>query len=182
MNLKPRTASALDVRCSMLDVRCSPTRAFTLIECLVYMAVLFIVIGVGYVAMYKSMDSSAGFRRNATDISQTLKAGEHWREDIRNASGPIHVENAGENQIVLHIPQPQAEVDYQFSSNNVSRRVVGRDWTPVLEHVKNSSFIADHRQTVACWRWEIELVTYSKSPSKTRPLFTFIAVPSAHTP
>ncbi len=164
----------------MFDVRRSHSaHAFTLIECLVYMSVLFVFIGLGYVAMYKSMDSSAGFRRSAADMAQALKTGEHWREDIRNATGPIRVENAG-NEIILHIPQPQTEVDYQFSSNNISRRIGQQDWTTVLEHVQNSNFFDDRRQTVTAWRWEVELQNYRKLPSRTRPLFTFVAVPPVH--
>ena len=165
----------------MLDVRCSPrSGAFTLIECLVYMSVLFIFLELGYMATYKSMNASAGFHRSAADISRTLKVGESWREDIRNANGPIRVENIADNEIILHVPQPQAEIAYQISSNNISRRVGQQDWTTVLEHVQHSSFAPDHRQTVTAWRWEIELAKYSKAPSNTRPLFTFVAVPPAH--
>lgn len=147
---------------------------------MVYMSVLFVFIGLGYVAMYKSMDASTGFRRSAADISQALNTGERWREDIRHANGPIRVENAGDNEITLHIPQPQTEVDYQFSSNNVSRRAGQQDWTTVLEHVQNSNFLADRRQTVTAWRWELELEKYRKEPSRTRPFFTFVAVPPVH--
>ncbi len=152
--------------------------AFTLIECLVYMAMLFLIIGMGFAAMYRSMNASAGLRHNADDISRTLKAGERWREDIRQAVRPITVEHAGDNTIFLHIPQAQSEVTYRFSTNTVSRRAGNQDWTPFLEAVRASDFIADQRTKVTAWRWEVELQLYRKRISSTRPLFTFISTPS----
>jgi len=149
---------------------------FTLIETLVYMSMLFVILGMGYLAMYKSMDASTGLRRNATDITRAVEAGEHWREDVRDATQPIRLEPVGENETVLHIPQAQAEVTYLYSSNSISRRVGQGDWFPVLEHVKTAQFVADQRQKVSAWRWELELEHYRKSTTRTRPLFTFVAV------
>lgn len=152
-------------------------RGYTLIELLVYISVAFLILELGYAAMYKSMDASAGLRRNANDISSALSAGEHWRDDVRHATAPLRVEKIREDETVLHIPQHQGEVAYRFSANAVARRTGGGDWTPVLEHVKDSEFLADQRQKALAWRWEVELQSYRKAMTRMRPLFTFIAVP-----
>ncbi len=151
---------------------------FTLIECLAYMAVLFVIIGMGYAAMYRSMNASAGLRHNTDDISRTLKAGERWREDIREAVRTITVETAGDNTSLLHIPQARGEVTYRFSSNSVSRRTGQQDWMPFLDAVRASAFVADQRSKATAWRWEVELQPYRKRITSMRPLFTFIATPS----
>ena len=152
---------------------------YTLIEMLVYMSVAFLILAFASAAMYKSMDASAGIRRNANDISAALSAGERWREDVRLATAPLRVEKISEDETILHIPQLQGEVAYRFASNAVARRTGGGDWTPVLEHVKGSDFVADQRQKALAWRWELELQSYRKAMTRMRPLFTFIAVPTA---
>jgi hypothetical protein len=154
-------------------------RAFTLIELLVYMSMLFVILGLGYMAMYRSMDASSGLRRNASDIVRALNAGERWREDIRSATQPIRLEHAGEQEIVLHIPLANGEVSYRFSDNSVSRRVAQGDWMPALENVKASNFISDPRKNVTAWRWELELQPHRKSLARLRPLFTFLAAPTS---
>lgn len=153
-------------------------RGYTLIEMLVYMSVAFLILGFAYAAMYKSMDASAGIRRNASDISSALSAGERWRDDVRHATAPLRVEKISEDETILHIPQYQGEAAYRFSSNEVARRSGGGDWTPVLEHVKDSDFVADQRQKTLAWRWEVELQSYRKAMTRMRPLFVFIAAPT----
>lgn len=154
-----------------------PQEAFTLIETLVYMSMLVILITLGYAAMYKSMDASTGLRRNASDITQALDAGERWREDVRPATQPLRVEQTND-ETLLHIPQASFEVTYRFASNNVSRRVGSAEWSPALEHVNTSTFLSDPRQKVTAWKWEIELQPYRKSLTRLHPLFTFLAVPT----
>src|SRR5689334_14852610 len=67
-------------------------KAFTLIELLVYMSMLLVIIALGYTALYRSMDASTGLRRNASDITHALNAGERWREDVRAATRPLRIE------------------------------------------------------------------------------------------
>ena len=150
---------------------------YTLIEMLVYMGVAFLILGLSSAAMYRSMDASAGLRRNATDISSTLSAGERWRDDVRHAAGPLHVEKNADGETVLHIPQQHGEIVYGLSTNVVTRQVAAGSWTPVLEHVKASDFVTDQRGKVLAWRWEVELLPYRKAMTRTRPLFTFIGIP-----
>ncbi len=150
--------------------------AFTLIEMLVYMGVMVIVLGIAYAATYRSMDASAALRRNANDISRALGAGERWRADMRNAKSPPQIETLGA-ETILHMPQPNGEIAYRFTSNSILRRVQPGPWAVILRDVQNSAMLADRRDNVTAWRWELELQTSRKAITRTRPLFTFISVP-----
>jgi type II secretory pathway pseudopilin PulG len=152
--------------------------AFTLIETLVYMSMLLVLMALGYTAMYRSMDASSGLRRNASDITRALDAGEHWREDIRTATQPPRVERISDRETLLHIPHAHGEITYRFADNRVTRRVGSSEWSPALELVEKSTFISDPRQNVTAWKWEVELQPYRKSLTRLHPLFTFFAVPT----
>jgi hypothetical protein len=151
-------------------------RGYLLIECLVYMSVLLILLGVGYEAFYRCIQNSVALRRSADDIASALNAGERWRADLRAVKGMIRVEDTAAERI-LHLPGARGEVAYQFSRNAVLRRVGGGSWVRLLAGVKSSSMKSDPRPNVIAWRWELELQPRSKKPGRVRPLFTFIAVP-----
>ena len=152
--------------------------AFTLIEMLIYMGLLVVILGFAYAAMYRSMDSSVALRHNLSDISRAMEAGELWRSDVRHATRFVRLQNTTNAEQILDLPQPRGEIAYRFTSNSVSRRVGRRAWTVVLRNVKNSQMIADRRDDVTAWRWELELQPSRKKLSRMRPLFTFIAVPA----
>jgi hypothetical protein len=160
----------------------SPRQArlgFTLVEVLAYMALLFVIIGLGYAAVYNCMDHSLVLRGNAEDITRALDAGERWRSDVRAADLAIRVETSETNQ-VLYLRGKQGEVDYSFKSGEVRRRVGSGPWTLILANAKASTMQAEHRQYVTVWRWELELLPRSKAkvvPGRILPLFTFQAVP-----
>jgi Tfp pilus assembly protein FimT len=168
-----------DVGCSMLDVpkRKPSSRAFSLIEVMVYLSVLMVVLAVGYAAMYRSMDNSRALRRSTDDIANALHAGENWRGGVGGARGRIQFRTNDTEQI-LRLPARRGEVSYRFATNTVFRRIGNNDWSFVLGNVAASSFVSDPRQNVAAWRWELELQTRTKQPGRVRPLFTFIAVPT----
>ena len=67
------------------------TRGYSLIECLVYIAVLAVVLNLSFVAYYRYDQHTHSLRRNADDITRALRAGERWREDVRTASASPHV-------------------------------------------------------------------------------------------
>jgi hypothetical protein len=60
-----------------------------IIECLIYGFLMLGLIGVSFAAFYHCVDASVRLRRNAEDVSRALLAGEHWRNDIRAATGRI---------------------------------------------------------------------------------------------
>ena len=157
--------------------RTAQDHGFTLIEMLVYMSLLLVLMAVGYAAMYRSMDASTGLRRNASDISHALDAGERWRDDVRAATQPLRIEQTADATL-LHIPRGGTEVVYRFAENSVSRRVGAAEWATALEHVNAATFTADRRAHVTAWKWELELQSYRKSLTRLKPLFTFIAVPT----
>lgn len=152
-------------------------RGFLLIECLVYMAALAVVLGVGYAAVYHCMNAAAGLRRNADDIARALNAGEIWRADVRAAKGDIR-ENSTAAAEALLIPNAKGGITYRFADDTVFRRAGNGPWTPLLQRVKSSTMQKDHRKDVTAWRWEIELQAKNQR-LHTKPLFTFIAVPAA---
>lgn len=157
-------------------LRRRPERGITLIECLVYISLLFVVLGFVYMAYYRSQDFSIGLRRNADDILRALHAGESWRQDVRSARGPIRMESTGRDEVLL-IPQARGEVAYRFAAGEL-RRCAGENapWVLVLSQVKSSHMQSDVRTRLTSWRWEIELGMTRKN-ARVRPLFTFQAVP-----
>lgn len=151
--------------------------AFTLIEMLVYMGVLFVIIGVGYAALYRSLDNSRALRRSSGDIADALHAGENWRADVRVTRGEIQLLANPDGQI-LRLPGSRGDVSYRFANNTLFRRLGNNDWSPVLPNVKASSFISETRGNVTAWRWELEMQSRAKKIGQIPPLFTFIAVPA----
>ncbi|HWF19222.1 MAG TPA: hypothetical protein VG754_08140 [Verrucomicrobiae bacterium] len=147
-----------------------------LVDCLVYIAVFFMILGVAFKMFYSCWDSAKTFRRNSDQIAATLKTGERWREDVRRATATPRAEESSEGT-VLRIPQKTSEVDYRFFDGELWRRDGNAgEWTPLLLKVKSSRMEQDKREHVAAWRWEVELATRRKG-AKVVPLFTFEAVP-----
>jgi hypothetical protein len=153
--------------------------AYLLIEALVYIAVLVGLLGAGYAAMYRCIDSSIALRRNADDITSALHAGERWRADVRSASSRVRLEDTAPGQL-LYLEGASSAVVYRFGTNGISRRLGAGPWVRLLPNVKSSTMQPDPREHVTAWRWELELqprMTGSVKPGRVRPLFTFIAVP-----
>lgn len=150
--------------------------AISLIECLVYISLVFIVLGMATAAFYRCFGNMKSLRRNSDDITQALHAGELWRADIRAAARPVQFD--ADNQ-QLRIPHATGEVDYKFMDAQVLRRT-GADapWVVVLPKVEKSQMQVDARTRVTAWRWELQLKTL-REPARMRPLFTFIAIPGA---
>jgi hypothetical protein len=156
-------------------------RAFMLTECLVYIGLLFVVLGAGYLAMDRCIDNSLVLRRNADDIASALRAGERWRADVRTASAGTRLENSEDSQTLV-LSGARGETAYRFSTNAVLRRVGQGPWVRLLGNVKSSAMQSDPRQRVTAWRWELELQPRAKASvkaSRIRPLFTFLAVPAS---
>ena len=149
---------------------------FTLLEMLAYIGVLFVFFGASYAFTFRCMKDSTGLRRATEDIADVLQVGENWRADVRAASR-IQLETAP-NEQVLHLPGSRGDIAYRFAENSVSRRVANNDWAPLLTSVQTSTFTNDLFNNVSLWRWEVELQPRAKKPG-SRPMFTFMAVPSA---
>ena len=156
----------------------SGTTGIMLIECMVYISVLMILLGLGFAAFYACWDKSKSLRYHADDIARTLRAGEHWRADIRSATGPIRAVTAEDGQL-LEIPCGKDRVIYAFIAGEVSRKLASTDrWVTILPKVKASQMEADQRTHVTGWRWHVELVP-TRPQVRVPPVFSFEAVPSA---
>ncbi|MDB6108632.1 MAG: hypothetical protein JWR69_382 [Pedosphaera sp.] len=148
-----------------------------LFECVVYLGLLFLVLGLSYKVFYRGWEQSLGLRRNAEQIARALTTGERWREDVRTASGPLRAETAGDEQI-LHIPHRSGEVAYRLEHGTLWRRASEQaTWAEVLDRVKSSRMQPEPRQHVTAWRWELELKT-REPKRRLQPLLTFEAVPA----
>jgi hypothetical protein len=154
-------------------------RAYLMIEALVYIAVVFVLLGAGYAAMYRCMDNSIALRRNADDITSALHAGERWRADVRSATSQVRVETTDAGQL-LSFEGPRGPISYRFSTNAIFRSVGAGSWVCLLPKVRSSTMKTEPRQYASPWCWELELAPRTQGsvkPGRVRPLFTFIAVP-----
>ena len=155
------------------------SRGYLLIEALVYLSLLFALMGVGFAALYLCIDYSVALRRNADEITNALHAGELWRADVRSIGRTIGAETVSDRQ-VLHLKGTNQEVFYAFSDGAVLRRVGAGPWVTVLSSVKASAMRPEPQFQINAWRWELELQPQAKGrikPGRIHPLFTFIAVP-----
>ena len=159
--------------------RFSREQGASLIECLVYIAVLGLLMNIALFGFNRCWDDNKHLRRNAEDITRALKAGETWRADIRNATGTIQVVAVADTEQVV-IPQPAGKITYSFAHGEVRRQAgANAPVTLVLPQVKSSRMQADPRSQVTAWRWELELASASKK-AVLLPLFTFESVQPQH--
>jgi hypothetical protein len=143
---------------------------YLLVECVAYIAVLVVIMAVGFQSYLQSRAYSRDMARTSDGIISAMNAGELWREDIRKAAGtPSLVEGR------IEIPQKSGKVTYVLLDGKV-RRITGQSTeSTVLSGVKNSRFCADRRKYIQSWRWEVELLN-PKTRTILRPAFTFQAV------
>jgi hypothetical protein len=145
-----------------------------LVECLVYIAVFFILLGIGTAAFYACWDYSKALLYTTDDITSALHAGERWRADIRGATGKISVETTAKGEVV-NIPEGTKKILYRFDSGEVRRQIATSDFSELLlPKVKSSQMNMDARGNVTAWRWELELAQRRRE-THLPLLFTFEA-------
>ena len=147
---------------------------YLLIECLVYLSVLVVILGLGLGAFYVCWDYSKALHYATDDINAALHAGERWRADIRNATGKITVEATPEGER-LRIPHGANEIIYNFNAGEVRRQIASSGFSELLlPKVKVSQMVTETRGPVAAWRWEVEL-TPRRQETRLPLFFTFEA-------
>jgi hypothetical protein len=147
----------------------------TLIECMVYVAVFTMLTGIALGTFYVCWNGFGALIATTDDVSAALRAGEHWRADVRGANGMISVENTASGQVVK-IPEDGKQVVYFFGSGEMKRQVDASGPSQlVLVKVKSSEMKAEARDGVKAWQWELELPGRPKGPHVPM-LFTFEAV------
>jgi hypothetical protein len=146
-----------------------------LVECIVYLAVFAILLGIGTAAFYFCWDHNKALIYATDDISSAVRAGERWRADVRDATGSISVETTAAGELVK-IPEGEKEIIYRFDSGEVRRQMASSGFSELLlPKVKTSQMKLDARGEVRAWRWELELAERRKE-THLPLLFTFEAV------
>ena len=145
-----------------------------LVQCLVYIAVFAILTGIGFAAFYLCWDHSKALIYATDDIGSALRAGERWRADVRGATGKISVETTTAGEVV-RIPGPEKEIVYRFESGELRREILPlKNSHLLLQKVSTSQMVAETRNGVTAWRWE--LVLNQRRPETQLALaFTFQA-------
>ena len=152
-------------------------RGISLIECLVYIGVFFLVSALAFSVYYRTLQSSRMISRSADDIAAAARTGERWRQDVRAATAAPRLENGADGQVLV-IPGKAGAVRYHVNGDDLLRQTNdSADWTRLMNGIKSSRMEPDRRARVAAWRWELELKPHRKSP-RVLPLFTFEAVPA----
>ena len=133
-----------------------------LIECVVYIAIFAIVVGLGLATFFLFWDNSKALLYATDDIEAALRAGERWRADVRSATGNISVETTPQGER-LRIPQGTNVILYGFSTGEIRRQLESSTFSEsLLPTVEASQMVMDRRGPVSAWRWELELKSRRK--------------------
>ena len=133
-----------------------------LIECIVYIGLFAIVIGLGLATFYLCWDNSKALLYATDDIAAALRAGERWRADVRSATGKITVETTPQGEF-LRIPHGTSVILYSYNAGEIRRRLVSSNFSEsLLPTVQASQMVMDKRGPVSAWRWELELKSRRK--------------------
>ena len=133
-----------------------------LIECVVYIAIFAIVVGLGLATFFLFWDNSKALLYATDDIEAALRAGERWRADVRGATGNITVETTPQGKY-LRIPQGTNVILYGFSAGEIRRQLASSTFSEsLLPTVEASQMVMDRRGAVSAWRWELELKSRRK--------------------
>lgn len=145
-----------------------------LLECLVYIAVLAILMGIGTAAFFFCWDHTRAVVFTADEIESALRAGECWRADVRAATGKISIETSAAGE-TARIPETGGEVLYHFTGGELRRENPAQNNSRLLlARVKTSEMNTEARGDVTAWRWEVEL-TPRRQETRIPLLFIFEA-------
>jgi Tfp pilus assembly protein FimT len=138
------------------------TAGVLLIECIVYIAVFAILLGIGTASFYFCWDHTKALIYATDDIASALRAGERWRADVRAATGKIGIETTAAGEVV-RIPESDGQIVYRFGSGELRREIsTMANSQLLLPKVKSSRIEPELRGGVAAWRWELELAERRK--------------------
>ena len=143
-------------------------------ECLVYIAVFALLTSIGLAAFYLCWDHSKALIYATEDINASLRAGERWRADVRNATEKMAVESSATGELV-RVPEPDKVIVYRFEGGEVRRENSTLHTSELLlARVTKSQMSVESRAGVTAWRWELEL-GLRRSETQLPLLFTFEA-------
>jgi hypothetical protein len=157
--------------------RARRTAGILLTECLVYLAVFSILLGIGTAAFYFCWDHTRAVIFTANEVETALRAGEHWRADVRAATGKISVATTTDGA-TMTIPAGRKKIIYRFAAGELRREISPQNLSQaVLAKVKSSEMKAAGHDGVTAWQWELEL-TPRREEGHFPLLFTFEAAQS----
>jgi hypothetical protein len=148
-----------------------------LVECLIYIVVAVLLVGIAGMLFLRCMDTAKHFSRNAGDITGALGVGERWRADLRRAVGEPAA--SGPDQPDFVIPVDEGHVVYLFENDAIWRSEPG-DTTGarLLDRVEPATWDSEKREFTTARHFELEMQTRKKN-ARLRPLFSFIGVAPA---
>ncbi len=151
-------------------------RGIMLMECLAYLSLWMVVVGLGFGLFYRVYTQSKHLERATDDVVGVLRLGERWRAEVRG-SGGVELGEGGAGGLDFVMASDAGVVGYRFEGTNIWRRGEGEgDWRPVFSGVERCVFHRDEVEGVLVWRWELELSKRSRHAAVV-PRFTFQAVP-----
>ena len=160
---------------SPTERRQSRRRAIALVECMVYIALVMLIVGLGLNMYLRLLGFHRDLERNNNDITRVLRAGEIWRADIRSAES-VAVSTENDTTVRLELRNHDDLVSYRFEDETLWRSIGdGSAASPFLGGVADCRFIKETRDQVSAWRWEIHLKTKKKTV-RIDPRFSFLAV------
>jgi hypothetical protein len=150
------------------------TAGILLVECMVYISVFAILLGIGTAAFYFCWDHTRAVIFTTSEVESALRAGEHWRADVRAATGTISVVTTADSA-TMEIPAGEMKIIYRLAAGELRREIPSQNhsWL-VLEKIKASEMKTEPRDGVTAWRWELELTPHRKE-AHFPLLFTFEA-------
>jgi len=148
-----------------------------LMECLFYLSIWMVVVGLGFTLFYRVYSQSKQLARVSDQVVQTLRAGEQWRKDVRGSRAAPRWEPREQGTGEFILEREGVELAYRVEGTNLLKKVaVDGRWQEVLSGLKTCRFWRDEAGGVVSWRWEVELSSRAAHPP-VRPRFSFQAVP-----
>ena len=155
-------------------------RGIMLVECLIYLAITALLVGLGMALFIRCLNAASDLSRNADEIARTVSVGERWRADLRQATAAPQLSAAHAAELV--IPQAGGPVTYLVADDAIWRRAAGEaTWTRLLERVAHAEWNAEARGPVTAWHFDLELKS-RKRGARLRPLFSFVGVAGERSP
>ncbi|MBG89741.1 MAG: hypothetical protein CMO80_22970 [Verrucomicrobiales bacterium] len=147
-----------------------------LMQCLVYIPIMALIVYVAVDASVTLKDGTHSLQRGTMRLTQSMSAGERWREDIRSMTGKPTLKHEYEREVHT-IPGVTNSVQWSLFEGKLWRRAdESRAWAKMVDRVKSISIREDKREHVTAWVLDFELKP-GHARAKLTPVYTFIAVP-----
>jgi hypothetical protein len=146
-------------------------RRFTLVEVLIYIAVLAVVTGLALSLFHRGFANSRNLRLAADDVLRISRLGDRWRERVRQAAD-FRLDQA--EMSIVH--SGGKTFFYKFADGAIKEKEGDAgQWRTLMANIKSCSFTEIKNPGFTTWELNVELRTRTPN-AKVKPLFSFIAV------